>query len=69
VVELLFPADSWNKEQSKMEEYKENGTILDWLIDPQTKRVAVYRQGQPVEILFSSQNLSGKMYCQDLYLT
>jgi Uma2 family endonuclease len=59
-VELLSPTDSWQKAQSKMEEYMENGTILGWLIDPKTKRVAIYRQGQPVEILQSPKNLSGE---------
>ena len=29
----------------------ENGVLLGFLIDPQTRRVHVYRHGQPVEIL------------------
>jgi Uma2 family endonuclease len=43
-----------------MEEYMDNGCLLGWLIDPKHKRVAIYRQGQSVEILDNPQILSGE---------
>ena len=46
--------------QEKMREYRENGARLGWLIDPKTKRVAVYRLGQDVEVLDNPASLSGE---------
>jgi Uma2 family endonuclease len=43
-----------------MEEYMDNGCLLGWLIDPKSKRVAIYRQAQPVEILNAPKTLSGE---------
>ena len=34
-----------------MREYLENGCRLGWLIDPQTRRVHVYRAGTDVRVL------------------
>lgn len=60
LIELLSPSDSWKQGQVKMEEYMDNGCLLGWLIDPKHKRVAIYRQGQPVEILNAPKILSGE---------
>lgn len=60
LIELLYPSDSWKQGQIKMEEYMDNGCLLGWLIDPKHKRVAIYRQGQPVEILDNPQKLLGE---------
>ena len=38
----------------------DNGCLLGWLIDPKSKRVAIYRQGQPIEILNAPKILSGE---------
>ena len=43
-----------------MAEYMENGCRLGWLIDLRGKRVAVYRIGQPIEILQTPESLSGE---------
>jgi Uma2 family endonuclease len=59
-IELLSPSDSWKQGQIKMEEYKNNGCRLGWLIDPKRKRVAIYRPEQPVEILNTPETLSGE---------
>ncbi len=59
-MELLSPSDSWAKGLQKMEEYMNNGCRLGWLIDPQGKRVAIHRAGQPVEIMQSPASLSGE---------
>lgn len=60
VIELLSPSDSWKQGQKKMEEYQESGCQLGWLPDPKQKRVAVYRLGQPVEVLQAPEVLSGE---------
>ena len=59
-IELLSPTDSWIKGLAKMQEYQDNGCRLGWLIDPESKRVAIYRLGQPVEILEAPVSLSGE---------
>jgi Uma2 family endonuclease len=60
VIELLSPTDSWIKGLAKMQEYQDNGCCLGWLIDPESKRVAIYRLGKPVEILEAPARLSGE---------
>jgi Uma2 family endonuclease len=60
VIELLSPSDSWKEGQCKMEEYQQNGCRLGWLLDPKHQQVAIYRQGQPVEILKAPIALSGE---------
>ena len=51
VVELRSESDSLAEVQRKMEEYTGNGSRMGLLIDPQNRRVHVYRPGQPAEIL------------------
>ena len=60
LIELLSPSDSWKQGEVKMQEYMDNGCLLGWLIDPKHKRVAIYRQGQPVEILDNPKTLDGE---------
>jgi Uma2 family endonuclease len=60
VIELLSPSDSWKQGQEKMAEYMENGCRLGWLLDSKHKRVAIYRQGKPIEILEIPTTLSGE---------
>ena len=43
---------------SKMDEYIENGARLGWLIDPQVRRVYVYRPNSEVETLESPATIS-----------
>jgi Uma2 family endonuclease len=59
-VELLSPTDSWIKILAKMQEYQDNGCRLGWLIDPESKRVAIYRLGKPIEILEAPASLAGE---------
>ncbi len=60
VVELRSPSDRMKKLQDKMQEYINNGVRLGWLIDPQNKRVEIYRPGQAVKVLDFPQSLSGE---------
>lgn len=59
VVELRSPSDSLATLQAKMQEYLENGAKLGWLIDPENKRVYVYRPREPVRELKNPENVSG----------
>ena len=60
LVELRSATDTIKDLREKMEEYMENGAKLGWLIDPQNKRVEIYRSGQAVEILENPDTLSGE---------
>ena len=58
-IELRSASDSLREVQDKMAEYMENGVSLGWLIDPQNRRVHVYRPGQAVQILEEPTSVSG----------
>ena len=60
VVELRSPSDSLNNLQTKMEEYIENGASLGWLIDPQERKIYVYRPNLEPEILENPESVSGE---------
>ena len=46
--------------QAKMQEYLANGMVLGWLINPMQQQVAIYRQGNNVEVLNAPNSLSGE---------
>lgn len=60
VIELKSPTDDLNQLQQKMTEYMSCGVKLGWLIDPEEKRVEIYRQNQDKEVQDNPQNLSGE---------
>jgi Uma2 family endonuclease len=51
VMELRSPSDRLDDVQAKMEEYRSVGVRLGWLIDPEERRVHVYRPDRPPEVL------------------
>ncbi|MGH1395223.1 MAG: Uma2 family endonuclease [Trichormus sp.] len=51
VIELRSATDSLNTLRAKMQEYRDNGVRLGWLIDPQTPLVEIYRPGVEVETI------------------
>ena len=59
-LELLSPNDRLIDTQRKMQEYRECGVKLGWLIHPDEIRVEIYRLGQDVEILNAPSKLSGE---------
>jgi Uma2 family endonuclease len=59
-VELRSKTDVLKTVQTKMQEYMDNGVRLGWLIDPESRRVEIYRLGQEVEVLESPTSLSGE---------
>lgn len=60
LVELRSESDRLDELQAKMNEYQSVGLRLGWLIDPLQKRVYVYRQDKPVEVLVAPECLSGE---------
>jgi Uma2 family endonuclease len=60
VVELRSSSDSLKSVQAKMSEYIDNGAKLGWLINPQHRRVEIYRPGFDVEVLENPVELSGE---------
>lgn len=60
VVELRSPRDTLAGLRRKMQEYREQGVRLGWLIDPRTAQVEIHRPGQPPEVLDRPQSLSGE---------
>lgn len=59
VVELRSPSDRLPDVQAKMEEYRDNGARLGWLIDPQERRIHAYRPGQAVDVLENPSQIAG----------
>ena len=43
-----------------MQEYRDNGVKLGWLIEPSAKTVEIYRPNKQVEILNNPPTLSGE---------
>jgi Uma2 family endonuclease len=60
VAELRSATDNLNRLHQKMQEYIDCGVLLGWLIDPQNRRVEIYRRQQDVEILENPTSLSGE---------
>ena len=59
VIELRSGTDTLRSLQDKLQEYIQNGAILGWLIDPQHRRVYVYRPNAPVECLENAESVNG----------
>jgi Uma2 family endonuclease len=59
VLELRSPTDRLATLQAKMREYLANGARLGWLLDPESRRVYVYRPDAPVERLDDPATLAG----------
>lgn len=60
VIELRSATDELKPLQDKMQEYRDNGVRLGFLIDPHNQRVEIYRPGCDIEVLQSPARLSGE---------
>jgi Uma2 family endonuclease len=60
VLELRSPSDSLEDLQRKLEEYRDNGAQLGWLLDPVNKRVHVYRPGATIAVLDNPASIVGE---------
>lgn len=58
-VEVLSPADRVNKVANKVDEYLAFGVRQVWVVDPETKDVAVHRPGQTMRLLAGDDELAG----------
>ncbi|NEN96503.1 MAG: Uma2 family endonuclease [Moorea sp. SIO3I7] len=59
VIELRSPSDRVKDLKDKMEEYMDNGARLGWLIEPNSRRVYIYRPGADVEQLENPATVKG----------
>jgi Uma2 family endonuclease len=59
VVELRSPTDPLAAAEAKMREYMDNGVLHGWLIDPEARRVHIYRKGGEVEVLVNPASIAG----------
>ncbi len=60
VIELRSPTDNLKPIQNKMVEYIKNGVRLGWLIDPNEKKVHIYRANGEIEVLENPELVSGE---------
>ncbi|MBC8113368.1 MAG: Uma2 family endonuclease [Candidatus Saccharimonas sp.] len=58
-VEVLSPEDRVNKVANKVDEYLAFGVRQVWVVDPETKDVAVHRPGQMMRLLEGDDELAG----------
>lgn len=68
VVELMSPSDSLERTRQKMEEYRDNGARLGWLLNRKQRQVEIYRPGQSTKMLDNPQSLSGDPVLPDFVL-
>lgn len=59
VIELSSSSDPLATIEAKMREYIENGARLGWLIEPEERKVRVYRSDKTVRVLENPENVSG----------
>ena len=59
-LELRSPTDKLATVQAKMAEYIANGAQLGLLLDPETRRVHVYRPGAEVEVIENPESVSAE---------
>ena len=67
-LELRSITDRLSTLREKMEEYIRNGVLLGLLIDPQNRRVYIYRPGTEVETLENPDNVSAEPVLPDFTL-
>jgi Uma2 family endonuclease len=60
VVELCSLSDYLKTVRDKMREYMDNGALMGWLIDPETRTVEIYEPGEEVEILYNPERVHGE---------
>ena len=60
VIELMSPSDYLSDAQSEMREYIDCGVRCGWLINPDERKVEIYRQSGEIEVLDNPQTLGGE---------
>jgi Uma2 family endonuclease len=59
VVELLSVMDDADYLRAKMDQWMTNGVQVGWLIEPEDRRVTVYRTGEETEVFEAPERLFG----------
>ena len=62
VIELRSSSDSLAELKAKRQEYIANGVTLGWLIDPQNRKVHIYRADGDIEILDDPKKVAGESF-------
>jgi Uma2 family endonuclease len=60
VIELRSATDEIEPLRAKMQEYRDNGVRLGWLVNPQDRQVEIYRRDRDVETRSLPTELSGE---------
>lgn len=60
VVEVVSPGDRYARVQRKVSEYMTKGVRLIWIIDPDDRSVAVFREGHEPRVLGENESLIGE---------
>jgi Uma2 family endonuclease len=60
VVEVLSPSDSTSETERRVDDYLDAGVPLVWVVQPETRRVYVYRHGGTGLILREQDELTGE---------
>lgn len=68
IIEIRSKSDSLSQLKEKMEEYRDNGVKLGWLIDPHNQQAFVYRQDGSITQYPSVAILSGEEVVQGFTL-
>lgn len=58
-VEVLSPNDKMSRVNAKVRDYLANGVKLVWLVDPDERKVTVYRPDRSLDVLDESAELTG----------
>lgn len=59
LIEVVSPSDRYARIQQKVNEYLEKGVRLIWVVDPEDRSVAVFRDGQKPKVLSENEILTG----------
>ncbi len=60
VIELKSASDRLPALRNKMQEYLANGAQLGWLIDPETRSIAIFRAAREMETLAGVESIAGE---------
>lgn len=60
VVEVLSPSDQMSRVNRRISQYLKRGIPLIWLVDPEERKVTVYRPGKDLSVLAETAPLTGE---------
>ena len=66
IVEVLSPSDPMTKVNLRISQFLKRGVPLAWLVDPEMRRVTVYRSGKEHTVVNEADELTGEDALPDL---